>query len=550
MLRSPFSRVRRSRVFMAAGVITLGAAVLTSSAQSSLADTTPASTPVTIPVMGNIVPEPAVVQPAAGVSYTLTAGTVIRTDLSASENVADANQLALILRPSTGFAVPIVDASAPAPAGSIDLLLTGAPSHVGAEGYQLDVTASGVVISALTAEGLFHGIETLRQLLPASIESPMFLPRQHWIIGGGHIVDYPRYSYRGAMLDVSRHFMSYQDVEHYIDAISLYKINYLHLHLSDDQGWRIAINGWPNLTKVGGSTEVGGGAGGYYTQAEYRDIVAYAQAHYVTIVPEIDMPGHINAALASYPQLNCDGVSPPLYTGTNVGFSSLCLSKQVTYNFITDVMGQLAALTPGPYIHFGGDEASSTTAAEYKQFVPRVQQIINSVGKTAIGWHDITAATLSPTTIAEYWGTTHIDPAVVAATKKGTKLIMAPATRAYLDQKYTPATTYGQDWAGDISVEKAYDWDPASFINGVAPSAVLGVEAPVWTETMSTLVQVEYMAFPRLPAIAELGWSPESTHSWTGFSQRIAAQGLRWQFMGINYYASPEIAWPAPAATS
>jgi hexosaminidase len=255
------------------------------------------------------------------------------------------------------------------------------------------------------------------------------------------------------------------------------------------------------------------------------------------------MPGHVNAALASYGSLNCDGQPEPLYTGTNVGFSSLCVPKPVTYTFINDVMAELAALTPGPYLHFGGDEASSTRPSDYATFVPRVQQIIQANGKTAIGWHNIVAAPLSQTTIAEYWDTTPHNPSVAAATHHGTRVVMAPANLAYLDMKYNPQTPLGQNWAGYIPVSKAYDWDPGNLIVGADPAAILGVEGPVWTETMSTLAEIEYMAFPRLPALAELGWSPWSTHDWNHFRVRLGAQAPLWSQLGINYYHSPQIPW-------
>jgi hexosaminidase len=335
-------------------------------------------------------------------------------------------------------------------------------------------------------------------------------------------------------------------VQRYIDEIALYKVNRLHLHLSDDQGWRIVINSWPNLAIYGGSTEVGGGAGGYYTQDEYRQIVAYAASRYITIIPEIDMPGHTNAALASYPELNCDGVAPKLYTGTKVGFSSLCVSKEITYTFVDQVLGEIAALTPGPYLHIGGDEASSTTAADYTTFMGRAQQIVAAHGKAVVGWHDIVnAMPVPPSTVAQFWGTTTSNDAVASAARDGTRIVMSPANHTYLDMKYRPRTRLGLRWAGYIEVQDAYGWDPGAYLTGVTEASVLGVEAPLWTETIETLADIEYMAFPRLPAIAELGWSPTSTHDWTAFQQRLGAQGPRWRVMGINYYHSPQVSWPA-----
>src|SRR5256885_9644980 len=300
-----------------------------------------------------VVPAPVKAAATSG-SFAIRSNTVISTD---SGPVGE--YLAGFLRRSTGFALPVKPAHG-APAG-ITLLLSGASASVGDEGYQLDVTKTAVVIRARHAAGLFAGVQTLRQLLPPAVESATVRPGP-WTVPDGHVLDYPRFAYRGAMLDVARHFFSVAQVERYIDQIARYKVNRFHLHLSDDQGWRLAINSWPNLASYGGSTEVGGGPGGYYTQADYAAIVAYAASRYITVVPEIDMPGHTNAALASYAQLNCNGVAPKLYTGTKVGFSSLCVPLDITYTFVDQVIGEIAALTPGPYLHIGGDEASSTTA--------------------------------------------------------------------------------------------------------------------------------------------------------------------------------------------
>jgi len=363
-------------------------------------------------------------------------------------------------------------------------------------------------------------------------------------VPGGHVVDHPRFAYRGAMLDVARHFFSVAQVKRYIDQIALYKVNYFHLHLTDDQGWRIVINSWPRLATFGGSTAVDGDPGGFYTQADYADIVAYAKSRYITVVPEVDMPGHVNAALASYAELNCDGKAPPLYTGTDVGFSSLCVSLPITYRFLDDFIGELAAITPGPYIHIGGDEAQATTPADYKAFMDKAQKIVAAHGKTVLAWHQVAQdATPLPSTVAQFWDTDKNNPAVAAATKKGTKLVLSPANKAYLDMKYTESTPLGQDWAGLIEVKDAYGWNPGSYLVGVSEPAVLGVEAPLWTETIRTSANIEFMAFPRLAAIAELGWSPASTHSWTAFRKRLGAQGPRWTVMGVNYYRSPQVPW-------
>jgi hexosaminidase len=476
--------------------------------------------------------------------YKLTSSTAIYTQAGSADAAAIGNQLAALLRPSTGFSLPVLSSATRrnhAADCGIALVLTSA-GNLGAEGYLLDVTSNGVVITAAEPAGLFYGVQTLRQLLPAATDATTHQPGP-WTVPGGHIADQPRFPYRGAMLDVSRHFFPVSVVERLISEISLYKVNYLHLHLADDQGWRIVINSWPNLATFGGSTEVGGGAGGFYTQAQYLEIVAYAKAHFVTIVPEIDGPGHTNAALASYAQLNCDGVAPPLYTGTDVGFSSLCVNKDLTYQFEQDVMGELAALTPGPFLHIGGDEAQSTSPTDYSTFEDKVLPIVSTDGKRAIGWHDVTKVDPPTSFVPQFWGTTQTDAPTAAAAARGNKVIMSPATHAYLDMMYTPATKLGQNWAAYIEVKDAYGWDPGNYLQGVTGSSVLGVEGPIWSETLLNMANIEFMAFPRLPALAELGWSPESTHNWNSFRQRLGAQGPRWTVQGVNFYASPQVPW-------
>ncbi|MGW5447603.1 beta-N-acetylhexosaminidase [Streptomyces asiaticus] len=495
--------------------------------------------------LDRVVPAPASVRPAAG-SYAIRPDTRVRvsgSDGSARSARRVGDYLAKVLRPSTGFALPVTTRSGD---DGIRLRLTPKAAGVrtlGEEGYRLQVTGRAITLTARGSAGLFHGVQTLRQLLPASVERTTRQPGP-WRVSGGTITDVPRYAWRGAMLDVSRHFFGVDQVKRYIDQLALYKINKLHLHLSDDQGWRIAIDSWPNLARHGGSTQVGGGPGGYYTKDDYREIVAYAASRELTVVPEIDMPGHTNAALASYADLNCDGVAPPLYTGTEVGFSSLCVPKEVTYDFVDDVIRELAALTPGPYLHIGGDEAHSTSHEDYVAFMDRVQPVVAKYGKTVVGWHQLTGAHPAKGAIAQYWGTDGSEKEVADAAKAGTRLILSPANRAYLDMKYNADTPLGQSWAGYVEAKQSYDWDPGTYIKDAPASSVLGVEAPLWSETLQTSPQIEYMAFPRLPGIAELGWSPASAHDWDDYKVRVAAQGPRWDAMRIAYYHSPQIPWP------
>ena len=536
--------VTRMLIVAALGLPAVALPTAASAAIPALSSVIPApAAPAAIPALGSVIPAPAEVRPVDGADFRLGTLTVIRTQPGSAAARAVGNQLAQALRPATGYRLPVLPA-APRGLPTISLLLGAGDPRLGNEGYRLTVDRTKVTIRANKPAGLFAGAQTLRQLLPREIDSPT-LVRRAWRVAGGSIVDYPRFAYRGAMLDVARHFHTPDEIKAYINEISRFKINYLHLHLADDQGWRIQIDSWPRLATVGGGpgTGVDGTGPGYLTKADYRGLVRYAAARYVTIVPEIDMPGHVNAAQVAYPELTCDGVAPPPRTDTAVGYSSLCIGSETTYRFVADVIRELAALTPGPYLHIGGDEAHATTDADYLAFQQRVLPLVAKHGKTAYGWNEIAKSPASANAVAQYWDTATTNPTVVAAAARGTKVVMSPANRAYLDMKYDRNTPLGLSWAGFIEVRTAYDWDPATRVTGLPESAVLGVEAPLWSETLRNLDHIEFMAFPRLPAIAELGWSPASTHDWTSFASRLGAYGPRWTARGVDFYPSPQIIW-------
>lgn len=503
--------------------------------------------------LDDVVPAPERAEADLGATFTLDGDTAIRvTAAPDARQVAD--HLAELLRPATGFPLPVADTLAAEKNGTLTLTLAGTTppppgtdaesADLGAEGYRLDVTATGVRVVAETAAGLFYGVQTLRQLLPAAVESPTPVTAR-WSLPGGTILDRPRFPYRGAMLDVARHFFGVEDVLRVIDHLARYKLNHLHLHLTDDQGWRIAVDSWPRLATVGGASEVGGGPGGHYTKDDYRRIVSYASARHVTVVPEIDLPGHTNAALVAYPRLAPDKVAPAPYTGTEVGFSYVDPADEQTYDFIADVLGEVAALTPGPWLHIGGDEAFKVKGEVYTGFVERTQRLVADTGKTVVGWHQLAPAAHVDGRVLQWWGTDTDDPTTADAVRRGARLIVSPGNHAYLDMKYAEDTPIGHDWAGLIDVRRAYDWDPGTHVTGVPSTAVLGVEAPLWTESVTSLADIEFLLLPRLPAIAELGWSPRATHDWAGFRDRLAGHGPRWSTAGITFHRSPEIPWPA-----
>jgi hexosaminidase len=485
-------------------------------------------------MMHTLIPAPLSFQPKAG-RFVIQPDTVI----AASADLHPlAELLSTVLHPILGWRLPITQESKD---NAIRLELAGDDPNLGDEGYRLEVGEGAIHLAAQKPAGLFYAIQTLRQLLP--------LPRKTRTrqadlrtIAACAVRDAPRFAWRGVMLDVARHFFTVEEVERLIDLISLYKFNVLHLHLTDDQGWRLEIKSWPKLTEIGGSTATRGDAGGYYTQEAYREIVRYAAGRFITVVPEVDMPSHTQAAIASYPELQGLSKYPGLYTGTEVGFCTLNIREEITYRFIEDVLGELAALTPGPYLHLGGDEAHSTPEADYQSFIERVQQIIRQKGKIPIGWEEIGKATLLPETIVQYWLQ---KTWAQKAAQNGNRLIVSPAMNVYLDIKYDPSTPLGQDWTQKyIEVQDAYEWNPAAALDGVSETSLLGVEAPLWTETIARREEMDFMFFPRLCAVAEVAWTPQSERAWADFRLRLAAYGPRLEALGVNFHRSPQIPWP------
>lgn len=407
------------------------------------------------------------------------------------------------------------------------------------EAYEIRVMRDSLLLYANTAEGAYRGVQTLKQIIPR-VSNDTLASHPIWPIAGGIIRDWPQFQYRGAMLDVSRHFFTVDEVKRYMDLLSFYKINRLHLHLSDDQGWRIEIKGWPELTGIGAATEVGGGPGGYYSQEDFKDLVEYAAKRHIMIIPEIDMPGHTNAASVAYPFLNGNGKRVKPYHGTRVGFSTFATRKDTVYRFIDDVVREISAISPSLYFHIGGDESHVTKKDDYKYFVSRVQEIVRKHGKRMIGWDEISQAPLDSTAIAQFWNR---EDNTTAAAEKGMQIILSPAKKAYLDMKYDSLSKFGLDWAGHITLETAYNWDPQTYVPTVPTSQLLGLEAPLWSETISNSAEMEYLAFPRIIAYAELAWSPAELREWEDFKERLAAHQVFLNEADVNYYPSPSIPW-------
>ena len=474
-----------------------------------------------------LIPKPLQVIPATG-EFQLHENMVIQLDDSRPELGLIGEYLVSKISDRTGIS-PSIKSFEIGPSSIYIIIKDLDSDHP--EAYELDITQNALYLSANTIEGAFRGIQTVLQLIDKNRDNQWFIP-------AGKIIDEPQFSYRGTMLDVSRHFFGVDYLKKYIDILAYYKINYFHLHLSDDQGWRIEIKSWPLLTEIGGSTEVGGGPGGFYTQEEFKEIVAYAASRYITIIPEIDMPGHTNAATASYPILNGNGITPQLYTGKKVGFSTFDTRSDTVYQFVDDVIRELSAISPGPYFHIGGDESHVTEDDDYVYFINRVEKIVQKYGKRMIGWTEVAQADLDSTSIAQYW--VHPKKAEMAI-EKNMNLILSPAEKTYLDMKYDSLSPFGYNWIGYISVKDAYDWNPEEYFS---TSHIMGIEAPLWSENFGTGDSLEFMAFPRLIGIAELGWTIQSHRNWDEYKQRLANQAFYLRRNNINFFASPYIDWP------
>ncbi|MGL5150877.1 MAG: family 20 glycosylhydrolase [Clostridium sp.] len=469
-------------------------------------------------------------------SFTVSKDTKIFINTNSNEDrnelMSIAENLVLKMKISTGYDLQVVDGQGNKNFIELELLNQ---EELGDEGYTLKVTDDGVKISANDAAGSFRGMQTLRQLLPPEIEKQEVIENIEWVVEGCSITDKPRYEYRGIMIDVARHFFTVDEIKRQIDLASHYKINKVHLHLSDDQGWRLEIKKWPELTNIGSKTEVGGGEGGYYTQDEFKEIVNYANERYIEIIPEFDMPGHTNSMLASYDFLNPDGKKQPLYTGMEVGFSTLMCRDEKTYELIEDVIKEVSEISPSKYFHIGGDEAHRTSKEDYNYFMSRVSKLVESYGKTPIGWDpsDRTQDT-SNNFIAQLWS----NNSYASGRKKGVKIIISKAEKMYLDMKYDSNTPYGLVWAGMNPIDDSYNYDPTDY---TVDENIIGVEAVLWTETISNDVVMDSMIYPRLLGHSEIGWSQKDGKNFDEYKLRLKEHGERLENMGIKYYKDTKI---------
>ncbi len=400
-------------------------------------------------------------------------------------------------------------------------------SALGDEGYRLSI-GDEVRLEAQTDTGLFYAVQTLRQLLPVEPQDSYTLPKLT-------IVDTPEFAWRGTMLDVARSFLPISYLEAHIDRMALFKLNRLHLHLSDDQGWRVEIKSHPRLTEIGGASSVEGGRSGFYTQWELRDLVAYGEARGVTIVPEIDLPGHTQAAIASYNELACQGVTNlSTYSGVEVGFSKLCLDQpDVTYPFVEAVLAEIVDIFPSEYIHIGGDEIKDPL---YAEFISRATKIVADLGRTAVAWEEGSVAEMDNNVLLQLWNDEYdIQPAL----DRGHQLILSPCSYTYFDHGNYDGQPDTYTWCRKegVPLERAYSLDPQSF------KQIYGVESAMWSELVHTDETADNRLWPRVITTAELGWSPLEARDFDRFLYRLDALRPHLDALGIEYYRPPELGW-------
>ncbi|PWJ59582.1 hexosaminidase [Dyadobacter jejuensis] len=461
--------------------------------------------------------------------------------------------------------------------GQISLAVSSDAS-LGSEGYRLMVTPKGVKIQAQTPQGAFYGVQSLLQLLPVEIFSPKMAGDVTWSIPYVTIKDVPRFAYRGLMLDVARHFMPIAFVKKYIDLIALHKQNQFHWHLTDDQGWRIEIKQYPNLTKVGAYRKEtmkghysdgeydGKPYGGYYTQDEIKEVIQYAADRFVNVIPEIELPGHALAALASYPEL---GNNPDqIYqVGTRWGvYDEVFMPREATFKFWENVLTEVIDLFPGKYIHIGGDECPKT---QWKQsrfaqdlikkedlkdehglqsyVIKRIDQFITSKGRRMIGWDEILEGGLSPNATVMSW---RGEKGGIEAAQQNHDVVMTPGNFVYLDHYQADSKTQPVAIGGFTDLAESYSYDPTpEVLTADQAKHILGVQGNVWTEYMKTPAYVEYMVWPRATAISEVAWTEKKNKSFDDFKARWAIHQKRLDILGVNYFGAPingqfEYVWP------
>ncbi|MGI9174320.1 MAG: beta-N-acetylhexosaminidase [Rhodothermales bacterium] len=502
-------------------------------------------------------------------TFALDSLTQVTLSDSTSEDLRDVAAFwAEMVRSSSGLPLPLTEAADTS--GNTVAFVLDSDAATGGEGYRLEVTPTGATLTAAAPAGLFYGVQTLRQLMPVAVERGGVVRGDDatvWAIPAVLVEDAPRFGYRGLPLDVGRHFFPVSFVKKYLDLMAFYKLNRFHWHLTEDQGWRIEIKQYPKLTEVGayrGETLVGHydnqpqtfdstRYGGFYTQEEIREVVAYAAARHITVIPEIELPGHSLAALSAYPELGC--TPGPFEAATTWGvFEDIYCPKEETFQFLENVLTEVMDLFPSEYIHIGGDEAPKTRWEESElaqevirregledehglqsYFIQRIERFLNEHGRRLIGWDEIVEGGLSPTATLMFWRNWN-EEALQQAAEQGNDLIMTPNQTLYFD--HYQADPAGEPLAigGLTTLADVYAYEPVpSSYSGEEAEHVLGAQANVWTEYLKTPQKVEYMVFPRLLALSEVVWSGKEARNWFSFKGRLPSHLDRLNVMTVNY---------------
>ena len=495
--------------------------------------------------------------------FTLTSRTSILYPEGNDLLKRNAEFLSEYINQSTGYTLPVKSFKEGETAKRA-IVLTLDPQVAEEEGYRINTSAEGINISGKTANGVFYGIQTLRKSIPAQAQGADIL------LPAGEIKDAPRFAYRGMMLDVGRHFFPVEFVKEYIDLLALHNMNTLHWHLTEDQGWRIEIKKYPKLTEIGSKrscTVIGHNSGeydntpyeGFFTQEEAREIVRYAQERYITVIPEVDLPGHMLAALASYPELGCTGGPYEVATQWDIFDDVLCIGNEKTLQFLEDVMTEIIDIFPSKYIHIGGDEAPRTrwktcpkcqalirakglkadkehTAEDRLQSycMTRIEQFLNSKGRQIIGWDEILEGDVAPNATVMSW---RGSAGGIKAAQMGHDVIMTPNDFCYFDyfQSDAPQNEPYDAIGGYVPVEKVYSLEPTDKLTDDQKKHIKGAQANLWTEYITSADQVEYMVLPRMAALAEVQWTQPEKKEYNGFLNRLTRLAEIYQRDGLNY---------------
>jgi len=514
----------------------------------------------------SIIPLPQKVELREGTFVLKTDTQIVVAGGERSPATAPASYLAERLRQSTGYPLRVNFTSKEPPSKDRILLTTkAASSFASAEGYELAVTRDSVIIRAREPAGLFYGAQSLLELLPAEALASKPALNLAWTISAVHIEDQPRFAWRGFLLDSARHFFSKREIKELLDVMALHKLNMFQWHLTDDVGWRLEIKKYPRLTEVGAwrksigfgldpkaGTAYGpdGRYGGYYSQADIRELVAYAASRHITIVPEIELPGHAGAALAAYPQFSCFGGAYSTDGGVLPGV--YCAGKDETFEFLQNVLTEVCELFPGKYIHIGGDEVPPDNWKQCRQcqarevreglktehelesyFIRRMEAFLDARGRTLVGWSEIRKGGLAPNATIMDW----IGGAVESA-REGHDVVMTPTAYCYLDYYQSTNSEPAEPKAigGYLPLSQVYAFEPVpANLDAQFRFHIIGAQANLWTEYVPSLQHAEYMTLPRLCALAEVAWSPASSRNYDDFMRRLQVQARRFDQLGVNY---------------